>query len=80
MSLGAASISLGLERELWLGDLSATRDWGFAGEYVRAMWLMVQADEPDDYVVATGESHSVEEFVAAAFQVRRPRLARVRPA
>ncbi len=67
VSRGAAAISLGLERELSLGDLSATRDWGFAGDYVRAMWLMLQAEEADDYVVATGESHSVEEFVVAAF-------------
>ena len=64
---GAAAISLGLEGELWLGDLSARRDWGYAGDYVRAMWLMVQQDEPDDYVIATGESHSVEELVSCAF-------------
>jgi GDPmannose 4,6-dehydratase len=63
----AAAISLGLERELVLGDLSARRDWGYAGDYVRAMWLMLQHDEPGDYVVATGESHSVEELVACAF-------------
>ncbi|HEV3480413.1 MAG TPA: GDP-mannose 4,6-dehydratase, partial [Gaiellaceae bacterium] len=68
VSRGAAAISLGLERELRLGDLSARRDWGYAGDYVRAMWLMLQADEPDDYVVATGEPHTVEEFVAAAFE------------
>jgi GDPmannose 4,6-dehydratase len=68
VSRGAAAISLGLELELRLGDLSAQRDWGFAGNYVRAMWTMLQADEPDDYVVATGEAHSVEEFVAAAFE------------
>src|SRR5215207_8346952 len=68
VSRGAAAISLGLERELRLGDLSAQRDWGFAGDYVRAMWLMLQADEPDDYVVATGEAHTVEDFVAAAFE------------
>jgi GDPmannose 4,6-dehydratase len=68
VSRGAAAISLGLEQELRLGDLSAQRDWGFAGDYVRAMWLMLQADEPDDYVVATGEAHTVEEFVAAAFE------------
>jgi GDPmannose 4,6-dehydratase len=63
----AASISLGLAGELWLGDLSARRDWGFAGDYVRAQWLMLQQDEPGDYVVATGETHSVEELVACAF-------------
>jgi GDPmannose 4,6-dehydratase len=63
----AAAISLGLERELVLGDLSARRDWGYAGDYVRAMWLMLQHDEPGDYVVATGVSRSVEELVACAF-------------
>jgi GDPmannose 4,6-dehydratase len=68
VSRGAAAISLGLEQELRLGDLSAQRDWGYAGDYVRAMWLMLQADEPDDYVVATGEAHTVEQFVAAAFE------------
>ena len=67
VSRGAAAISLGLEQELRLGDLSARRDWGFAGDCVRAMWMILQADEPDDYVVATGEGHTVEEFVAAAF-------------
>jgi GDPmannose 4,6-dehydratase len=68
VSRGVAAISLGLEQELRLGDLSARRDWGFAGDYVRAMWMIVQADEPDDYVVATGEPHTVEDFVAAAFE------------
>jgi GDPmannose 4,6-dehydratase len=68
VSRGAAAISLGLERELRLGDLTAQRDWGYAGDYVRAMWLMLQADEADDYVIATGEVHSAEEFVAAAFE------------
>ena len=63
----AAAISLGLERELVLGDLTARRDWGYAGDYVRAMWLMLQHDEPGDYVVATGVSHSVEDLVACAF-------------
>jgi GDPmannose 4,6-dehydratase len=63
----AAAISLGLERELVLGDLSARRDWGYAGDYVRAMWLMLQHSEPGDYVVATGVSHSVEELVEHAF-------------
>ncbi len=63
----AAAISLGLERELVLGDLDSRRDWGFAGDYVRAMWLMLQQDEPGDYIVATGESHSVEELVERAF-------------
>jgi GDPmannose 4,6-dehydratase len=64
---GAAAISLGLERELVLGDLDATRDWGYAGDYVRAMWLMLQQDEPQDYIVASGESHSVQELVDVAF-------------
>jgi GDPmannose 4,6-dehydratase len=68
VSRGVAAIKLGLERELLLGDLSARRDWGYAADYVRAMWLVLQADEPDDYVVATGEAHSVEEFVKAAFE------------
>ena len=63
----AAAISLGLEDELVLGDLAARRDWGYAGDYVRAMWLMLQHPEPGDYVVATGVSHSVEELVAHAF-------------
>ena len=63
----AAAISLGLERELLLGDLDSRRDWGYAGDYVRAMWLMLQQDEPDDYVVATGESHSVQDLVERAF-------------
>ena len=63
----AAAISLGLEHELVLGDLSARRDWGYAGDYVRAMWLMLQHAEPGDYVVATGVSHSVEELVERAF-------------
>ncbi len=65
---GAVAISLGLEGELWLGDLDARRDWGFAGDYVRAMWLMLQQEEPGDYVIASGETHSVEELVAIAFE------------
>jgi GDPmannose 4,6-dehydratase len=64
----AAGIKLGLQGELWLGNLDARRDWGFAGDYVRAMWLMLQQDEPDDYVIATGEAHSVRELVAVAFE------------
>jgi GDPmannose 4,6-dehydratase len=63
----AASIKLGLSADLWLGDLSAQRDWGYAADYVRAMWLMLQQDEPDDFVIATGELHSVEELVSCAF-------------
>ena len=62
-----ARIKLGLERKLYLGNLDAKRDWGFAGDYVEAMWLMLQQDEPDDYVIATGESHSVKEFLEEAF-------------
>jgi GDPmannose 4,6-dehydratase len=64
---GAASISLGLESELVVGDLDARRDWGYARDYVRAMWLMLQQDVPDDYVIATGVTHSVRELVDAAF-------------
>jgi GDPmannose 4,6-dehydratase len=62
-----ARIKLGLQDELRLGNLQAKRDWGFAGDYVRAMWLMLQQDRADDYVVGTGETHSVEEFVQIAF-------------
>jgi GDPmannose 4,6-dehydratase len=64
---GVARIKLGLVRELRLGNLQAKRDWGFAGDYVRAMWLMLQQPHPDDYVVSTGETHTVEEFVSLAF-------------
>jgi GDPmannose 4,6-dehydratase len=63
----AAAIKLGLINELRLGNLEAKRDWGYAGDYVRAMWLMLQQDEPDDYVVATGETHSVRECLELAF-------------
>ena len=63
-----AKIKLGLAKELRLGNLDAKRDWGFAGDYVEAMWLMLQQSEPDDYVVSTGETHSVEEFVSLAFE------------
>ncbi|HEY1653657.1 MAG TPA: GDP-mannose 4,6-dehydratase [Candidatus Tumulicola sp.] len=69
ISDGVARIKLGLARHLHLGNLDAQRDWGFAGDYVRAMWLMLQADEPDDYVIATGRTHSVREFVRIAFEV-----------
>jgi GDPmannose 4,6-dehydratase len=62
-----ARIKRGLQRELRLGNLESKRDWGYAGDYVRAMWLMLQQQQPDDYVVATGETHSVREFVEAAF-------------
>ena len=66
---GAAAIALGLEEELVLGDLDARRDWGYAGDYVRAMWLMLQQDAPGDYVIATGVAHSVRELADAAFDV-----------
>ena len=67
VSNAAARIRLGLQHELVMGNLDSKRDWGYAGDYVRAMWLMLQQDEPGDYVVATGETHSVEEFVVRAF-------------
>jgi GDPmannose 4,6-dehydratase len=63
----AARIKLGLQKELRLGNLDARRDWGFAGDYVQAMWLMLQQNEPDDFVVATGQTHSVRELVEVAF-------------
>ena len=62
-----ARIKLGLQHELVMGTLDTKRDWGYAGDYVRAMWLMLQQDEPDDYVVATGETHTVRELVERAF-------------
>lgn len=65
----ATRIKLGLQDKLFLGNLEARRDWGFAGDYVEAMWLMMQQDQPDDYVVATGETHSVREFCEAAFSM-----------
>jgi len=64
-----AKISLGLEKELILGNLDAKRDWGYAPEYVKSMWLILQHNKPDDYVIATGETHSVKEFVEHAFDV-----------
>jgi GDPmannose 4,6-dehydratase len=63
----AARIKLGLEREIRLGNIDAKRDWGHAREYVNAMWLMLQQDEPDDYVIASGTSHTVREFLEVAF-------------
>ena len=62
-----ARIKAGLQQKLYLGNLDAKRDWGYAREYVEAMWLMLQQDQPDDYVIATGETHSVEEFLTEAF-------------
>ncbi len=67
VSDGVARIKLGLQTELAMGNLEAQRDWGFAGDYVEAMWMMLQQDEPDDYVIATGETHSVERLVDVAF-------------
>ncbi len=68
ISHGVARIHLGQASELVLGNLNARRDWGFAGDYVQAMWKMLQQDKPDDYVIATGENHSVEDFVIEAFK------------
>ncbi len=68
ISLGAARIKLGKQKELVMGNMDAKRDWGFAGDYVRAMHLMLQQDEPDDYVVGTGEAHSPQEFALLAFR------------
>ena len=68
ISDGVARIKLGLADELRLGNLDAERDWGFAGDYVEAMWLMLQQDEPEDYVVASGEAHSVRQFATMAFE------------
>ncbi|WP_337033719.1 GDP-mannose 4,6-dehydratase [Paenibacillus illinoisensis] len=65
---GVARIKLGLATELRLGNLDAKRDWGFAGDYVKAMWLMLQQDQPDDFVISTGETHTVEELVKVAFE------------
>jgi GDPmannose 4,6-dehydratase len=64
---GAARIKLGLQRELRLGNLDSQRDWGFAGDYVKAMWMMLQQDQPGDYVVATGQTQSVRRFCELAF-------------
>ena len=67
ISRTATRIKLGLQDKLYLGNLDAKRDWGFAGDYVQAMWLMMQQDEPDDYVIATGQAHSVRDFLDEAF-------------
>jgi GDPmannose 4,6-dehydratase len=67
ITMGLAAIKQGRAKELRLGNLDAKRDWGFAGDYVEAMWLMLQRDSPDDYVVATSETHSVREFLEEAF-------------
>src|SRR5258706_6656847 len=68
VSRAVAHIKLGLQDKLFMGNLDAKRDWGFAGDYVEVMWLMVQQDEPDDYVLATGETHSVRELLDVAFE------------
>jgi GDPmannose 4,6-dehydratase len=68
VSHGVARIKLGMADSLMLGNLDAERDWGFAGDYVEAMWLMLQQDQPDDYVVATGQTHSVRRFCEIAFE------------
>ena len=67
ITLAAARIKLGLQDKLFLGNLDAERDWGYAGDYVEAMWLMLQQDEPDDYVISTGKRHSVREFLKEVF-------------
>jgi GDPmannose 4,6-dehydratase len=67
VTFGAAMIKLGMARDLKLGNLDAKRDWGYAGDYVRAMWLMLQQEQPDDYVVGTGQTHSVRELCQVAF-------------
>jgi GDPmannose 4,6-dehydratase len=66
---GVARIKLGKQDKLELGSLEPKRDWGYAGDYVEAMWMMLQQEQPDDYVIATGENHSVKEFVEEAFKV-----------
>ena len=68
ISRAVARIKLGLQDSVYLGNLDAKRDWGYAGDYVKAMWLMLQQDEPEDFVIATGENHSVREFVELAFK------------
>ena len=65
---GLARIKLGLQDSITLGNLDAARDWGYAGDFVEAMWLMMQQDEPDDYVIATGETHTIREFLTLAFR------------
>ena len=67
VSNAVARIKLGLSKELKMGNLDAKRDWGFAGDFVEAMWLMLQQDEPEDFVISTGETHSIEELVEIAF-------------
>jgi len=68
ITMAAARIKLGLQDKLYLGNLEAKRDWGFAGDYVKMMWLMLQQETPDDYVIATGETHTVKEFLEVVFE------------
>lgn len=68
ITMAAARIKLGLQDKLYLGNLDAMRDWGFAGDYVNMMWLMLQQEQPDDYVIATGETHTVREFLEVVFE------------
>ena len=68
ITMAAAKIKLGLQDKLYLGNLDAKRDWGFAGDYVEAMWMMLQQDDPDDFVIATGETHTVKEFLKEVFE------------
>ena len=77
VTLGATRIKEGLQKKLVMGNLDSKRDWGFAGDYVRAMWLMLQQDKPEDYVVATGETHSIHELLEVAFSHLRARLSRL---
>ena len=67
ITMAAAKIKLGLQEKLFLGNLEAKRDWGYAGDYVKAMWLMLQQDKPDDYVIATGETYTVQQFLECVF-------------
>jgi GDPmannose 4,6-dehydratase len=67
ISQAVARIHLGMQKDVTLGNLDSKRDWGFAGDYVEAMWLMLQQDEADDYVIATGETHSIKDFLDCAF-------------
>lgn len=69
ITMAAANIKIGRQKTLELGNLDAKRDWGFAGDYVEAMWMMLQQDQPDDYVIATGESHTVKEFLDKTFEI-----------
>ena len=69
ITMAAANIKLGRQSTLELGNMDAKRDWGFAGDYVEAMWMMIQQDQPDDYVIATGESHTVREFLHKTFEI-----------